>query len=101
MTKRQKDCLDFIKRYWTENAISPSYDDIRSGLGLRSKSSVHRLVESLVAHGELLKQVGRRSLYLPPEPGMNARAAMVTALCLIRSGQVERAEQVLSQEVAA
>lgn len=48
MTKRQKYAMDFIKFFWAENGYAPSYDEIKSHLGLKSKSNVHSLVFRLV-----------------------------------------------------
>jgi SOS-response transcriptional repressor LexA len=48
MTKRQKHALDFIKSFWAEHGYSPSYEEIKEHLGLKSKSNVHFLVFRLV-----------------------------------------------------
>jgi repressor LexA len=53
MTKRQKQLLDFIMKFWEENGYSPSYEEMAEGLGIASKSNVHRLVYSLVNRGFL------------------------------------------------
>jgi len=63
MTKRQKQVLDFVLKFWEEHGYSPSYEDIGSGLGIASKSNVHRLIYSLVNRGFLKNQPGKsRSL---------------------------------------
>lgn len=53
MTRRQRDALNFIAAYIQEHGISPSFDEINIGLGLNSKSGVHRLVEALRERGEI------------------------------------------------
>lgn len=53
MTKRQAQLLDFIRSYVAEKGYSPSFDEMRLTLGLRSKSGVHRSVDALVAHGKV------------------------------------------------
>ena len=44
-------CLKFISAYWAENDYAPSYDDIREGLGAKSKGTVSELVSKLEARG--------------------------------------------------
>ena len=51
MTKRQSECLEFIKRFLKEQGFSPSYEEIRLGLGASSKSIVYRLVTALCDQG--------------------------------------------------
>lgn len=55
MTKKQKKCFDFIVSYLNEEGVPPSYQEIMEGLGLHSKSGVHRMVTALVDEGHLLK----------------------------------------------
>jgi SOS-response transcriptional repressor LexA len=55
MTPRQKQTLDFIARYKLLNGISPSYEEIRIGIGASSKSQVRAFVELLIAEGALRK----------------------------------------------
>lgn len=47
MTRRMRDCLEFIHDYSGRNGYAPSYDEIMDALGLRSKSGVHRIVHAL------------------------------------------------------
>lgn len=54
LTPKQKECLDFIRAYIEERGASPSYDEIKGGMGLRSKSGVHRMVHGLVERGHLV-----------------------------------------------
>lgn len=64
-TPRQKKALDFIRAYIKENEYSPSYDEIKNALGLKSKSGGHRLVLGLINRGHLGKVGGcHRSLFL-------------------------------------
>ena len=53
LTQRQHDLLVYINNYISDHGISPSYDDMRAGLGLRSKSGIHRLISALVERGFL------------------------------------------------
>jgi repressor LexA len=66
MTKRQKQCLDFISQFWERNGYGPSYQEISDGLGVKSRSGAYRLVDSLCKRGFLIRHVGHaRSICLP------------------------------------
>lgn len=47
LTKKQYALLLFIDNYLKEMGISPSFDEMRNGLGLKSKSGIHRLIRGL------------------------------------------------------
>jgi repressor LexA len=53
MTPKQKMALEFIKAYMEVKGYPPSYRNIAEGLGIRSKSNVHRLVHALREQGLL------------------------------------------------
>jgi repressor LexA len=65
MTERERAILEFIKAYMKLHGVSPSYEVIASGIGLRSKSNIHRLVHKLEQMGHLrLKPYKFRSIKL-------------------------------------
>jgi DNA-binding MarR family transcriptional regulator len=65
LTPRQSDALRFIREYLTANGITPTYDEIAPGIGLRSKAGVHRLVSALEERGHITRMPGRaRSIAL-------------------------------------
>jgi repressor LexA len=53
MTPKQKLVLDFIELYIKMKGYAPSYLNIAQGLGMRSKSNIHRLVHELRAEGHI------------------------------------------------
>ncbi len=53
MTPKQKLVLDFIKTYIEIKGFAPSYANIAVGIGLKSKSNIHRLVHDLKDKGLL------------------------------------------------
>lgn len=53
MTPKQKLVLDFIKTYVEIKGFAPSYANIAAGIGLKSKSNIHRLVHELRKQGHL------------------------------------------------
>ncbi len=55
LTKRQKEILDFIKKYIKKNEYSPSIEETRKHFKLRSVSTIHEHIESLKSKGYLKK----------------------------------------------
>ena len=51
LTKKQKNLLLFINKKIRSTGISPSYDEMRSSLNLKSKSGIHRLISALEERG--------------------------------------------------
>jgi len=51
MTPKQKLVLDFINTYVKIKGFPPSYQDVAKGLGLRSKSNIHRIIHQLRREG--------------------------------------------------
>lgn len=54
LTRRQKQCLDFIGRFQRETGgVSPSFTQIMSAMNIASKSHVARLLAGLEANGSI------------------------------------------------
>jgi len=54
MTPRQKEVLDFINVHIARTGgVAPSYQEIAEGVGLTSKSGVHRHVHGLIERGKI------------------------------------------------
>lgn len=51
LTKKQYELLVFINRRLQEAGVSPSFDEMKDALGLRSKSGIHRLITGLEERG--------------------------------------------------
>jgi len=60
LTKRQKQILDFIKKYIKENGYAPLLEEIKKHFRLSSLSTVHEHIEALESKG-YLKKLGNRS----------------------------------------
>lgn len=52
-TKRQLLVLEFIKTYIQMKGHAPSMQDIALGLGMKSRSNIHRIVHNLRSQGKL------------------------------------------------
>ncbi len=51
LTKKQHELLMFINRRLRRQGISPSFDEMKDALGLKSKSGIHRLITGLEERG--------------------------------------------------
>jgi repressor LexA len=51
LTKKQRELLMFIERRLREAGVSPSFDEMKDALDLRSKSGIHRLITGLEERG--------------------------------------------------
>ena len=53
LTNKQRDLLLFIHERIEAAGVAPSFDEMKSALGLKSKSGIHRLITGLVERGYL------------------------------------------------
>jgi repressor LexA len=51
LTRKQRELLQFIQDRLGETGVSPSFDEMKDALGLKSKSGVHRLITGLEERG--------------------------------------------------
>ena len=51
LTKKQKNLLMFINKKLRSSGVSPSYEEMKSSLNLKSKSGIHRLISALEERG--------------------------------------------------
>jgi repressor LexA len=51
LTKKQRELLLFINQRLTATGVSPSFDEMKDALHLKSKSGIHRLVSGLEERG--------------------------------------------------
>lgn len=91
LTRKQYELLMFINRRLNDTGVSPSFDEMKEALALKSKSGIHRLITSLEERGflrrlahkaralQVLKLPDAAAIYPqsvtafpPPEPRRNA-----------------------------
>jgi SOS-response transcriptional repressor LexA len=53
MQEKHQLVLDFIRAYVKFHGMAPSYQTIASGIGLKSKANIHRIVHKLEEDGFL------------------------------------------------
>lgn len=60
MTPKQAQLLAYVREYLAHKGFSPSFDEMRAYIGLRSKSGIHRLVSGLEYRG-LIRRLPHRA----------------------------------------
>ncbi len=83
LTSKQHELLNFIHERLSSTGVSPSFDEMREALDLKSKSGVHRLISALEER-QFIRRLPNRARALEvlkvPEIAAPATAATVTAL---------------------
>lgn len=80
LTRKQHELLFFIDRHLRDTGFSPSFDEMKLALGLRSKSGIHRLISALEERGFLLRRRHRaRALEVLRMPEIAPAAAAPVA----------------------
>ncbi len=59
LTKKQYDLLMFIHDRVQETGVSPSFDEMKEALSLKSKSGIHRLITALEDRGFVRRMAHR------------------------------------------
>ena len=73
LTAKQHELLMFIDRRLKDGGISPSFDEMREALDLKSKSGVHRLISALEERGFIRRLPNRaRALEVVKVPEMGS-----------------------------
>lgn len=87
LTRKQHELICFIGDSLAENGVSPSFEEMKAALDLKSKSGVHRLITALEERGflrrlpnraralEVLKMPERAELRAEPQAGSRTDAA--------------------------
>jgi repressor LexA len=83
LTRKQYELLSFINHRLAEGGVSPSFEEMKDALGLRSKSGIHRLISGLEERG-FIKRLPHRARALEV-----IKLPEQTAIPLTR-GRVER-----------
>ena len=51
LTQKQKELLNYISNFQNRNGVTPSFEEMKDALSLKSKSGIHRLVIALEERG--------------------------------------------------
>jgi len=81
LTAKQRELLLFIDGRLRESGVSPSFDEMREALALKSKSGVHRLISALEERGFIRRLPNRaRALEVVKLPEMRPAAHSATVV---------------------
>ncbi len=89
LTKKQHELIRFIQERLEQTGVSPSFEEMKEALDLKSKSGVHRLISALEERGFIRRLPNRaRALEVLKQPenvtGAKAAANSNTALTSMR-----------------
>ena len=92
LTRKQHELLIFIDRHLKTSGYSPSFDEMKEALNLRSKSGIHRLISALEERGFLSRRHHQaRALEVLRLPGdIGPAIAMVSGQSAAPRGLPER-----------
>jgi repressor LexA len=78
LTKKQYELLIFVNRRLKDSGVSPSFEEMKDALGLKSKSGIHRLISGLEERG-FIRRLAHRAralevVRLPEDTAVPTRA---------------------------
>lgn len=81
LTRKQSELLRFLSSWQDEgNGVSPSYKQMQSALGLKSKSGIHRIITALEERGYIERIPNRaRAIHVIAGPGGTPRPPVTSA----------------------
>src|SRR5438874_13783598 len=84
ITRRQRQIYDFISEFVQTHQYSPSYEEIKQGMGLNSLATVHKHISNLEKKGLLTRDYNRsRSIdLLPPKGRLRQSLSLITPMLL-------------------
>ncbi|WIM13970.1 transcriptional repressor LexA [Enhydrobacter sp.] len=103
LTRKQSELLLFINKRLNDAGVSPSFDEMKEALRLKSKSGIHRLITGLEERG-FLRRLPHRAralqvLKLPDAAGLPAPNVTPLLVEARRSGMAEPREGFVPQVV--
>jgi len=91
LTRKQHDLLIYIHKCIAADGVSPSFDEMKDALNLKSKSGIHRLITALEERG-FIRRLAHRARALEiiklPDAALPAMSRPFTA-SVIQGGRVE------------
>ena len=102
LTAKQRELLLFIDKRLNESGISPSFDEMREALDLKSKSGVHRLISALEERGFIRRLPNRaRALEVVKIPEVRTSATVTPIRPAVAAPANDTMELILAGKIAA
>src|SRR5471032_2561636 len=100
LTRKQNELLLFINKRLNDGGVTPSFDEMKEALRLKSKSGIHRLITGLEERGFLRRLPHRaRALQVLKLPEAAAMPNHNVTPMLARGGMAEARESFVPQIV--
>ena len=104
LTAKQRELLQFIHDRLRQSGVSPSFDEMREALALKSKSGVHRLISALEER-QFIRRLPNRARALEvvkmPEGGSPTLAAAMATKAVVPAAANDTIEIPLHGRIAA
>jgi repressor LexA len=104
LTAKQRELLQFIHDRLGESGVSPSFDEMREALELKSKSGVHRLISALEER-QFIRRLPNRARALEvikmPEAGSPTVATAMAAKAVVPTAANDTIEIPMHGRIAA
>lgn len=92
LTRKQNDLLRFIQTRLASDGVSPSFEEMKEALDLKSKSGVHRLINALEERAFIRRLPNRaRALEVLRMPETTSATASATSGAAVLRGDFKRA----------
>jgi len=94
LTRKQKEVLEFITVFISQNGYSPSFQEIAAALGLSSLATVHKHVSGLKSKGLIRHQLNKKRALEVEEADITGQVVMLPLVGQIAAGApIEAIEQ--------
>ena len=87
LTKKQRELLMFLEERISQSGVTPSFEEMKDKIGLKSKSGIHRLISALEDRGFIKK--------LP----FKARAIEILKLPNIKQRPLDEKTEIIDNQV--
>lgn len=102
LTKRQYELLMLIEKRLREDGVSPSFDEMKEAIGLKSKSGIHRLISGLEERGFIRRLPNRaRALEVLRMPDNKTDSEKVVSARTLMNRQTTRSFTQMSENLVA
>src|SRR5881628_2352622 len=100
ITRRQRQVYDYISEFVRKHGYSPSYEEIKQGMGLSSLATVHKHISNLEKKGLLTRDYNRsRSIdLLPPKGRLKQAMSVNSGMVLPLMGRIAAGQPIEAME---
>ena len=97
LTKKQLELLEFIYNRTQNDGVSPSFDEMKEALSLRSKSGIHRLITALEERGFIRRLAHRaRAIEITKMPNLQSNGSKNFNPRIIQGSQPSKPSDAMS-----